>query len=150
MLTAFDSFGGVGVGEFNVAVSMVNDPPLFTVPSVFEVNRASTLGSERDTRVVKHFAIVRSLGFQQSAPELPSAEDFCRVMPVRLKGDCHSLPPLVLCNTTHDDSAGFIVAISLAVDMSMQSFDREKQYFLAMGIARTGGCRGINGAWFKI
>ena len=137
VLTAFDSFGGVGVGEFNVAVSMVNDPPLFTVPSVFEVNRASTLGSERDTRVVKHFAIVRSLGFQQSAPELPSAEDFCRVMPVRLKGDCHSLPPLVLCNTTHDDSAGFIVAISLAVDMSMQSFDREKQYFLAMGIART-------------
>ena len=141
LLTAFDSFGGVGVGEFNVAVSMVNDPPLFTVPSVFEVNRASTLLSEQDTRVVKHFAIVHSLGFQESAPELPSAEDFCRVMPVRLKGDCHSLPPIVICNSSAEELANFVVATRLAVNMSMESFDEEKQYFLILSIARAAGVK---------
>ena len=138
VLSAFDSWGGVGVGTIDVAVSMINDPPVFTVPTLFEVNSVSTLtGSE--TTEIKHFAIIRSLGFQESTPDIPSPEDFCRVQPVRLQGDCQSLPPILCSTVLRDQSAHFAIAMILALDMTRNSFDDRKQYFFVMGIAKAAG-----------
>ena len=139
-VSAFDSYGGIGFGKFDVIVRMVNDPPLFTVPPLFEINSISAL-TVTETVEVKYFATIVSLGFQASAPVIPSPEDVCRIKPARKRGDCQSLPPCLKVNETNSATVGaasFFVKVSLAFHMT-DTFDDEMSYFFRTSVAKAAG-----------
>jgi hypothetical protein len=139
-VTATDSYGGVGFGKFELDVSMVNDPPMFSVPPFFEVNSVNAL-SGSETMQVKYFAVIHTLGFQanisQRLHDIPSPEDVCRIQPVRYRGDCHSLASVL----SYDPMSAYayapvIVNISIVLDMIQADFDEQTTFWFLTSVAK--------------